>query len=108
MHSNYAYVGHDDLLDDIKLCQQIVEQHGMEMLILNQTRPDIGLRVVKVIVPGMRHFWKRLGAGRLYEVPVQFGWLKNPLQRRGSIHSRCGYKDFQEINYPNKRTTKNA
>ncbi len=33
----------------------------MEMLVvLDQTRPDIGLRVAKVIVPGMRHMWKRL------------------------------------------------
>ena len=31
----------------------------MEMLVLDQTRPDIGLRVAKVIVPGMRHMWKR-------------------------------------------------
>jgi len=30
----------------------------MEMLVLDQTRPDIGLRVAKVIVPGMRHMWK--------------------------------------------------
>ncbi|MBD6620500.1 TOMM precursor leader peptide-binding protein [Komarekiella sp. 'clone 1'] len=79
VHSNYPQIEHNDLLDDIKLCQQIIQQRGMEMLILNQTRPDIGLKVVKVIVPGMRHFWKRLGAGRLYEVPVQLGWLKEPI-----------------------------
>ena len=40
------------------------------MLVLNQTRPDIGLPVVKVIIPGLRHFWSRFGAGRLYDVPV--------------------------------------
>jgi ribosomal protein S12 methylthiotransferase accessory factor len=74
--SNYLQVNSNDLLDDIKLCQQIVEQNDMEMLVLDQTRPDIGLKVVKVIVPGMRHFWKRLGEGRLYEVPLQMGWLK--------------------------------
>lgn len=51
----------------------------MEMLVLDQTRPDIGLKVVKVIVPGMRHMWKRLGPGRLYQVPVKLGWLKEPL-----------------------------
>jgi ribosomal protein S12 methylthiotransferase accessory factor len=34
---------------------------------------------VKVLVPGMRHFWKRFGAGRLYDVPVKAGWLKKPL-----------------------------
>ncbi len=51
----------------------------MEMLVLDQTRPDIGLRVAKVIVPGMRHMWKRFGAGRLYDAPVKMGWLKEPL-----------------------------
>ena len=61
------------------LCKEIVEKHGMEMLVTDLTRPDIGLRVVKVIVPGMRHWWKRLGKGRLYEVPVKMGWLKEAL-----------------------------
>ena len=61
-------------------CQQIVESKGMEMLVLDQTRPDIGLRVVRVIIPGMRHSWKRLGPGRLYDVPVQMGWLPTPLE----------------------------
>jgi oxazoline/thiazoline synthase len=77
---DYPKIENDDLLDDIKLCQQIVEERGMEMLVLDQTRPDIGLKVVKVIVPGLRHFWRRLGSGRLYEVPVHLGWLGAPLK----------------------------
>ncbi|MBD2302308.1 TOMM precursor leader peptide-binding protein [Nostoc sp. FACHB-190] len=76
---DYPQIASDNLLEDIKLCQQIVEKNGMEMLVLDQTRPDIGLRVAKVIVPGMRHWWSRLGAGRLYEVPVKMGWLKETL-----------------------------
>ncbi|HBY80157.1 MAG TPA: hypothetical protein DEG47_24815, partial [Cyanobacteria bacterium UBA11148] len=43
------------------------------------SRPDIGLNVVKVIVPGMRHFWKRFAPGRLYDVPVKLGWLPETL-----------------------------
>jgi oxazoline/thiazoline synthase len=69
----------DDLLEDVVTCQQIVEGQGMELLVLDQTRPDIGLKVVKVIVPGLCHFWRRLGAERLYEVPVKLGWLQQPL-----------------------------
>ncbi len=76
---DYASVWHEDFLEDIKYCQQLVEEKGMEMLVLDQTRPDIGLNVVKVVVPGLRHFWKRLGAGRLYDVPVQMGWIEKPL-----------------------------
>jgi len=68
-----------DLLEDIRLCRLIVEQRGMEMLVLDQTRPDVKMLVVKVIVPGLRHFWARYAPGRLYDVPVQMGWLKRPL-----------------------------
>ncbi len=79
VYSDYSHIWSNDLLDDIQRCQQLVEQRGMEMLVLDQTQRDIGLKVVKVIVPGMRHSWKRLGPGRLYEIPVQLGWLKEPL-----------------------------
>ncbi len=77
--TDYPNIASDDLLDDVKLCQKIVEAKNLEMLVLDRTRADIGLRVVKVIVPGLRHMWQRLGAGRLYEVPLQMGWLQTPL-----------------------------
>ena len=35
--------------------------------------------MVKVVVPGMRHFWRRLAPGRLYDVPVKLGWRDQPL-----------------------------
>ena len=50
----------------------------MEMLVLDQTRPDIGMPVVKVVVPGLRHFWARFAPGRLYDVPVHMGALESP------------------------------
>ena len=71
--------GADDLREDVLACQRAVEKLGMEMLILNQTRPDIELPVVKVIVPGLRHFSARFAPGRLYEVPVKLGWLPETL-----------------------------
>ncbi|HEV2371816.1 MAG TPA: TOMM precursor leader peptide-binding protein [Streptosporangiaceae bacterium] len=67
-----------DLAEDVRTAQRVVETAGMEMLVLDQTRPDIGLPVVKVIVPGMRVFWTRFAPGRLYDVPVAMGWLKEP------------------------------
>jgi ribosomal protein S12 methylthiotransferase accessory factor len=51
----------------------------MELLVLDQTRPEIGLPVVKVIVPGLRHFRPRLAPGRLYDVPLRLGWIGQPL-----------------------------
>jgi oxazoline/thiazoline synthase len=68
----------DDLKEDVLFCQKLAENQGSELLVLDQTRPEIGLPVVKVIVPGMRHFWARFAPGRLYDVPVQLGWLKQP------------------------------
>ncbi|WP_338122445.1 YcaO-like family protein, partial [Streptomyces albus] len=47
------------MLDDIEDAVALVRRHGMEVLVLDQTRPDLGIPVVKVIVPGLRHFWAR-------------------------------------------------
>jgi oxazoline/thiazoline synthase len=52
-----------------------VERRGLEVLVLDQSRPDVELAVVRTIVPGLRHFWRRLGPGRLYDVPVAMGLL---------------------------------
>jgi ribosomal protein S12 methylthiotransferase accessory factor len=75
---DYRQPYHVDILADIEYCQKIVEGLGLEMLVLDQTRPDIGMPVAKVIVPGLRHFWARFAPGRLYDVPVKMGWLKSP------------------------------
>jgi oxazoline/thiazoline synthase len=69
----------DDIYTDVMTCVGIAQAVGLETLVLDQTRPDIGLNVVKVIVPGMRTFWSRLGPGRLYDVPVKLGWRTVPL-----------------------------
>jgi ribosomal protein S12 methylthiotransferase accessory factor len=34
---------------------------------------------MRVIVPGMRHFYRRFAPGRLYDVPVKLGWLDRPV-----------------------------
>jgi ribosomal protein S12 methylthiotransferase accessory factor len=64
-------------LDDVRA---VAGDAGMDVLVLDQTRPDIELPVVKVIVPGMRHFWPRFAPGRLFEVPVQLGRLARPAE----------------------------
>lgn len=77
---DFPRLWHEDLMDDVMACVQIARQQGMETLVLDQTQPDVGLHTVKVFVPGLRHFWRRLGPGRLYDVPVKLGWLSAPLQ----------------------------
>jgi ribosomal protein S12 methylthiotransferase accessory factor len=74
-----AMASSGDLRLDIDMCRGLVEDRGMEMMVLDQTRADIGLPVVKVVIPGMRHFWPRFGPGRLYDVPVALGQLAAPL-----------------------------
>ncbi|HEX4701504.1 MAG TPA: YcaO-like family protein, partial [Pseudonocardiaceae bacterium] len=75
---DFAYSPHPDLTTDIHTVQDRLAASGLEVLVLDQTRPDIGLPVVKVIVPGLRHFWARFGPGRLYDVPVQLGLRTEP------------------------------
>ncbi|MEQ4721886.1 TOMM precursor leader peptide-binding protein [Nonomuraea sp. B19D2] len=72
----YGYVPRADLRDDIGHIRGLVSRMGSELLVLDQTRPDIGMPVVKIIVPGLRHFWARFAEGRLYDVPVRLGRLE--------------------------------
>ncbi len=69
-----------DAREDVERCRALVEARGMEFLVLDQTRPDIGMPVVRAIVPGLRHFWERLAPGRLYDVPVEIGRREAPLE----------------------------
>jgi ribosomal protein S12 methylthiotransferase accessory factor len=77
--ASYPHAWTDDVTEDIRACQALVEHAGMEMLVLDQTRPEVGLPVAKVIVPGLRHFWARFAPGRLYDVPVRLSWLPRPV-----------------------------
>ncbi|WP_323379198.1 TOMM precursor leader peptide-binding protein [Streptomyces durbertensis] len=79
--SAYDHRPRGDLREDIEDFESLVRARGMELLVLDQTRPDVGLPVVKVIVPGMRHFWARLAPGRLFDVPVELGWLDRRTRR---------------------------
>lgn len=60
-------------------CFEAIQKAGHEIHLLDQSRPDVGLPVVKVIAPGIRHFWARYAPGRLYDVPVKMGWLERKL-----------------------------
>ncbi len=77
--TTYPRAWTDDVAEDVAFCRARVEREGLEMLVLDQTRPEIGLPVAKVIVPGLRHFWTRFAPGRLYDGPVRLDWLNRPL-----------------------------
>ncbi|MFI9081499.1 TOMM precursor leader peptide-binding protein [Streptomyces sioyaensis] len=74
----WAYTPTADLLDDVTLITESVRSRGMELLVLDQTRPDLDVPVVKVLVPGMRHFWPRFAPGRLFDTPVELGRCPAP------------------------------
>lgn len=52
-----------------------VTRAGMRVLYVDQSQPRFALATVRVVVPGLRHFWRRLAPGRLYTVPVETGRL---------------------------------
>jgi ribosomal protein S12 methylthiotransferase accessory factor len=77
--ANFPPVHHEDVREDVLDCVARASRAGLETLVLELTRPDLGLSVAKVVVPGLRHFWPRFGPGRLYDVPVRLGWRTHPL-----------------------------
>ncbi|MFZ0730133.1 MAG: TOMM precursor leader peptide-binding protein [Methylovirgula sp.] len=75
--TKFGHLGTDE---QVTACVRVAERHGLDFLVLDQTRPDIETPVVRVIVPGLRHFYRRFAAGRLYDVPVKLGLRDRPLE----------------------------
>jgi ribosomal protein S12 methylthiotransferase accessory factor len=71
--------GRLDAGEQAKACVAVAGRAGLDFLVLNQTRPDIEVPVVRVVVPGLRHFYRRFAPGRLYDIPVKLGLLERPL-----------------------------
>ncbi|MEM7251275.1 MAG: TOMM precursor leader peptide-binding protein [Pseudomonadota bacterium] len=63
----------DDLRADVETCVRRLAQADLETIVVDYSRPDVPLTTVKVVVPGLRHFWPRFAPGRLYDVPVAMG-----------------------------------
>jgi bacteriocin biosynthesis cyclodehydratase domain-containing protein len=70
----------DNSRGQVEACVDVAREAGYDFLVLDQTRPDVGVPVARVIVPGLRHFYRRFGPGRLYDVPVKLGLLDRPRQ----------------------------
>ncbi len=66
--------------DQVLACVKLAARAGHDFLVLDQTRPDIDVPVVRVIVPGLRHFYRRFGPGRLYDTPIALGLRKRPVR----------------------------
>lgn len=51
---------------------------GLDAILVDCTRPMLGIPVARLLAPGLRSVQRRLGPGRLYDVPVKLGWRKEP------------------------------
>ncbi|CAM5508346.1 hypothetical protein GCM10010329_64110 [Streptomyces spiroverticillatus] len=78
--ADFPYTPRTDLAEDVAEAGRLARSLGSELLVLDQTRQDTGLPVVKVMVPGLRPFWARFGPGRLYDVPVRLGRRSAPVR----------------------------
>ena len=76
--SKYPKPNIGDLREAINRCSRIVSDLGYDMIVLNNSRPEVDFAVARVVVPGLRHFWARFRQGRLYDTPVNLGWLDRP------------------------------
>ena len=47
----------DSTREQVEACVEMSARAGLDFLVLDQTRPDVGVPVVRVIVPGLRHFY---------------------------------------------------
>jgi ribosomal protein S12 methylthiotransferase accessory factor len=72
--------GPDSVSAALQRCLDAVHRAGLVVYGLDLTRPDIELKVVRVLCPGLRHFWARHAPGRLYEVPFRLGRVQRRLQ----------------------------
>lgn len=60
-----------------------LNEHDLDVLVLNQSRAESPFACVKVVVPGLRHYWPRFGPGRLFSsafIAARGGYKRNEEQ----------------------------
>lgn len=67
-----------NLVEQREALHKIVAQKQWQLYLADFTRPDIGLPVVRVLIPELRSMHSRLGPGRLFDVPVELGIFSEP------------------------------
>lgn len=77
--SSFSHQSSGKIVSDLNFLINKFKNIGLEVLVIDQTRKFVNMPVVKVVVPGLRHFWSRFAPGRLYDVPTKCRWLKHSL-----------------------------
>lgn len=65
------------IAEAVRYCVDLVAADH-DFIVHDLSRPDLPVNCVRVVVPGLRHFWNRRAPGRLYDLPVKMGWLDKP------------------------------
>jgi ribosomal protein S12 methylthiotransferase accessory factor len=80
-----------ELTDEAALarCVRTIADAGLEPYAVDLTRPEFGIPVMRVIVPGLRHYAPRFAPGRLYDVPVRMDWRSVPLREADLNQQAC-------------------
>ncbi|RZA02072.1 MAG: hypothetical protein EOO68_09895 [Moraxellaceae bacterium] len=77
--SDYNCVSQTSLNDYLFSLLDTLNLLGLDCCVVNYSRPDVPLITLKVIVPGLCHFWPQFACERLYSVPVKLGWFSEAL-----------------------------
>ncbi len=75
----FPIIKNQSLRDDILYIEEDLKEKNLELCVVDYTRPDINLKTLKVIVPGLCHFWPQFANERLFSIPVKQGWLTQSL-----------------------------
>ncbi|MBE0366782.1 YcaO-like family protein [Pseudoalteromonas aurantia] len=65
-----------DIKNNIQAVVAALEEQNIEVLVVDYTRDELPINTAKVIAPGLCHIWPQLANQRLYQVPVDLGWVK--------------------------------
>ena len=75
---DFPRLGGQELSADIRECQKRLEAAGLELTLIDKSRPDIGLSVVQVVVPGLRHFGLDLPPAGCTRCPARWAGSRSP------------------------------
>lgn len=70
-HSRDIIVDATDLRSAVATALSAVRRGADDVFVLDQSRPEVPMSVVRVIAPGLRPLYRRLGPGRLYTVNTE-------------------------------------
>ncbi len=68
-----------DLATAAESCLKSIARVADDVIILDTSRSELNFSCARIVAPGLRHFWPRFAAGRLYDGPVKSGWTTHKL-----------------------------